>query len=189
MSAQRNATAWFDPIGRPNVWRCVGVGHRVVDAALDHADGERGDGDASVVEDLEELCEAAAALAEQVVLGHPALDERQAVRVGGVPAHLAVRRLHLEAGRARRHDDGGDLTRTGERGDGDERRDRRAGVGDERLLAVDHPLSARRIQRGPRACAAGVGAGVGLGQPEAPRARPAQRSGSHRSCWRGLPNL
>ena len=98
--------------------------------------------------------------------GHPALDEGQAVRVGGVPAHLAVRRLHLVAGRARRHDDGGDLARTGERGDGDERRDRRAGVGDERLLAVDHPLSARRIERGPRARAAGIGAGVGLGQPE-----------------------
>ena len=104
--------------------------------------------------------------------GHPALDERQAVGVRGVPAHLAVRRLDLEAGRAGGDDDRRDLARPGERGDGDERRDRRARVGDERLLAVDHPLPRRLVEPGPGAGAAGVAAGVRLGQPEAAE-RPA----------------
>ena len=50
-----------------------------------------------------------------------------------------------------------------------------AGVGDERLLAVDHPAAVAPL--GPGADAAGVGTGVGLGQAEGPE-RPAlgQRS-------------
>ena len=96
MSAQRKATAWLDPIGRPNVVPLAGVSDRVVDTASEHPDAERGDGDPPVVEDLEELGDPAPALAEQMVLGHSALDERQSVRVGSVPAHLAVRRLHLQ---------------------------------------------------------------------------------------------
>ena len=153
----------------------AGVGDGIVEAASEHADGEGGDGDAPVVEDLEELGEPPPALAEQVVLGHAALDEREPVRVGRVPAHLAVRRLHLEAGRARRDQDRRDLARPGERGHRHHRRDRRAGVGDERLAPVDHPLAARRVVGRPGARPAGVGAGVGLGQPErAERATGAQ---------------
>ena len=59
-------------------------------------------------------------------------------------------------------------------GDRDQRGDRRARVGDERLLAVDHPLAAAVTTVGPLvehrggAGAAGVAAGVGLGQAEAP---------------------
>ena len=63
-----------------------------------HADGERGDGDAALVEDLRGTGRSPRpALAEQVGLGHAAVDEREAVGVGRVPAHLPVRRLHLEA--------------------------------------------------------------------------------------------
>ena len=65
-------------------------------------DGERGDGDPAVVEDGQELGEAPAALAEQVVRRHPAVGEREPVRVGRVPAHLAVRRLDGEARGCRR---------------------------------------------------------------------------------------
>ena len=119
----------------------------------------------------EELGEAATALAEQVVLGHAALDERETVRVGRVPSHLAVRRLHLEARSTRRNDDRRDLVRSGQRRHRDEGCDRRPRVRDERLLAVDHPLATRLVELGPGARAAGVGAGVRLGETE-PAERP-----------------
>ena len=60
-------------------------------------DRQRRDRDAPLVEDLEELGEAPAALPEQVGLGHPGVDEGEPVGVRRVPAHLPVRRLHLEA--------------------------------------------------------------------------------------------
>ena len=69
--------------------------------ALDEAHGQRRDGYPAVVEGGQELLEALPGLAEKVGLGHPAAIEDQAVGVGGVPAHLAVRRLHDEARRAR----------------------------------------------------------------------------------------
>jgi hypothetical protein len=62
----------------------------VVEARLDAADRQRRDGDPAVVEGGEELGVAAAAVAEQVGLGHPAVGEGQAVGVGGVPAELVV---------------------------------------------------------------------------------------------------
>ena len=66
----------------------------------------------------------------------------------------------------------------GARGDGDDRGDVGAGVGDERLGAVDDPLVA--VADGAGAGGAGVGAAVGLGQAEAASARPATRSGRKR---------
>src|SRR3712207_8137638 len=45
----------------------------------------------SDVEDVQELLEAVAARAEQVLLRHDAVRERQRPRVRRVPAHLAVR--------------------------------------------------------------------------------------------------
>ena len=88
--------------------------------------------------------------------------------VGRVPAHLAIRRLHLQPGRAGRDDHGRDLTRPGERGDGDHGRDRRAGVGDEGFLAVDDPLSSGGVGGRSGTCSPGIAAGVGLRQPERP---------------------
>src|SRR3546814_1679780 len=68
----------------------LAVLHAVVEAGLDAADGKRRDGHPPLVEDLEELGEPAASLAEQVGCGHPAAGEGEPVRVGRVPAHLAV---------------------------------------------------------------------------------------------------
>ena len=62
------------------------------------------------------------------------------------------------------------------RGHRDDRGDRRARVGDERLLAVDHPLVRVVVERRGRAGAAGVAAGVGLGEAEAADAS-ARRTG------------
>ena len=56
-------------------------------------------------------------------------------------------------------------------GDRDQRGDGGARVGDEHLLAVDHPLVA--VQLGPGAGGPGVGAGVRLGEPEGAQ-RPAR---------------
>ena len=53
----------------------------------------------------------------------------------------------------------------GARGDGDQAGELGAGVGDELLRAVDDPLAADELGLGPRG--ARVGAGAGLGQPEA----------------------
>ena len=91
-----------------------------------------------------------------------------------------------------------DLAGTGAGGDGDDRRDRRARVGDERLLAVDHPLAGGLVEHGLGAGAAGVAAAVGLGQPERaegppgaqvgqPRAAAAPRCRTGRSGWRRGP--
>ena len=95
--------------------------------------------------------------------------EGEAVGVGGVPSELVVARVDGEAGRAGGHEDGADLRRAvvvGARagGDRDDRREVAAGVGDERLGAVDDPVVA--VAGGAGAGGTGVGAAAGLGQPE-----------------------
>ncbi len=95
------------------------------------------------------------------------------MRVAGVPAELVVRLLRDEAGGARRNDKGGDLGPTvvassGPGGDCHKGRDRRTGVGDELLVAVDHPFAVNEVCLCPRG--AGVGTGTRLGQPEASKA-------------------
>ena len=125
--------------------------------------------------------EAGAARAEQVLLRHAAVGERERARVGGVPAHLPVGLALLVAGRAVGHDEVRDLLRAVaaspvtavmETSPGDVG----AGVGDELLGAVDHPLAV--LQARPRACVAGVRARLRLGQSEGaerlPRAQPRQ---------------
>ena len=66
------------------------VAHRLVDAGLREADGERADRDAALVEGGQELRVAAAALAEHVGRRHPAVLEDELAGVGGVPADLGV---------------------------------------------------------------------------------------------------
>src|SRR5581483_12334507 len=58
------------------------VGEREVIGALRKSDTHRRDGDTAAVEDLEELLEALAALAEEVALRHGAVVERELARVG-----------------------------------------------------------------------------------------------------------
>ena len=142
-----------------------------LEAGLGQADGERRDGDPAVVQGLEELAEAPAARAQQVLLRHPAAGEGQAVGVGRVPAELVVGRLDGEARGAGRHQDRADLgaavlAGAGAGGDGDDRGDVGARVGDERLGAVDDPLAGGLVEPGAGAGGAGVRAGVGLGQAE-----------------------
>ena len=68
MSASLYWMAWNSEIGRPNCLPQLGVTQRGVVGALRHADGERGDGDAAAVENLEAVDEAFAFLAEQLRL-------------------------------------------------------------------------------------------------------------------------
>src|SRR5207248_3728958 len=110
------------PDGPPEGLPVLRVAHALVEAALGQADPEGRDGDAAVVERLEELRESPAAFAEEVLLGDPAVAERQLVRVAGVPSELAVALAHLEALGALRDDDRGDLLAAvrvlaGDRGD------------------------------------------------------------------------
>ena len=119
--------------------------------------------------------EALAPRAEQVGLGDPAVVEGQRVGVTGVPAELVVGRLGGEARRAGRHDDRRDLglrhpggrarRNAGLRGDRDDGRDVRPGVGDELLAAVDDPLAVDEVRLGLRG--AGVRTRARLGETEA----------------------
>src|SRR5581483_12207328 len=70
---------------------------------------ERRHRDATAVEDREELLESLAALAEQVLLGHLGVDERELARVRRAPAHLLVLLRTGEAGGVLRDDDVRDL--------------------------------------------------------------------------------
>ena len=71
------------------------------------------------------------------------------------------------------------VVRAGARGDGDDRGDGGAGVGDERLGAVDDPLAARRARALVRVAPASQPAS-GSVRPKPASARPATRSGSQR---------
>ena len=66
MSAILKAIAWLLPIGAPNACALLGVADGLVDAGLRQPDRERGDRDAALVEDRQEVGVAAAALAQQV---------------------------------------------------------------------------------------------------------------------------
>ena len=57
-----------------------------------------------------------------------------------------------------------------------------AGVGDERLLAVDHPLARAVVEHGRGAGAAGVAAGLGLGEAEAAEGPPGAQVGQPASA-------
>ena len=121
------------------------------------------------------------ALAEQVVLGHPAAAEGQAVGVGDVPAELVVGRLDGETGCAGGDHDRRDLGTTlvvgaGARRDGDDRGDGRAGVGDERLgPSTTHsrrPTSTALVRVAPASLPAS-----GSVRPNAASARPGDEVG------------
>ena len=73
------------------------------------ADGQRRDRDAALVEDAQEVGIAAAALAEQVLFGHPHIVEAQRVGVRGVPADLVVGGFDGESRGGRRNQDRRDL--------------------------------------------------------------------------------
>ena len=148
---------------------------RLVQRSLGESDAHRRDADASAVEDLQELAEAPAARAEQVRCRNTAAVEAQRPGIRCVPAHLAIRLGLLVARRAVLDDEVGDLVVARARGDRHVSRDVGAGVGDELLRAVDDP--AVGVERRARLDVAGVGAGVGLGQPERAELAPGAQVG------------
>src|SRR3954452_5090481 len=144
---------------------------REVVGALREADAHRRDGDATAVEDLQELLEPLAARPEQVALRDARALKAELARVRGAPAELLHRLRDRVAGRSVRDDDVGDLVVAGAGGDRHARRDVGAGVGDEHLRAVDDPFAAVELRGRPRR--ARVRAGIRLRQPE--RGEPAAR--------------
>ena len=88
---------WRVESGSPKTVRFLRVVDGRLEAALRGAGRQRGDRDAALVEDVQEVREPAAALAEQVALGHPGVLEGERMRVGGVPADLVVGGLDGEA--------------------------------------------------------------------------------------------
>src|SRR5438309_1735527 len=99
-SAHLKATAWETTDGAAEGLALSRIGDRLVEAGLGQADGQSGDGDATVVEDGQEVPEALATLAEEVLGRDAAAVEDEAVGVRGVPSHFAVRRLDDEPGGA-----------------------------------------------------------------------------------------
>src|SRR5579872_1928187 len=79
------------------------IAHALVDAALSQPSRQRGYRYPSFIERLQELRIAAAALAQQVLLGHAARIEEQLVGVRGTPANLGVFRCAGQTGRFVRH--------------------------------------------------------------------------------------
>ena len=121
-----------------------------------------------------------AARAQQVLLGHPAAPEHQLPRVRrrASPSSSAVATGRSRRCRSRRR------CSTPRRSPVravivDELRQRRAGVGDEHLGAVDHPLAAVEPRGGSGRT--GVGARARLRQPERAQAAPEARSWSQRA--------
>ena len=108
-------------------------------------------------------------IAEEVLVGHPDVVEVELAGVEAAPADAAHLRSHGEAGRVLLHDEAGEAGLTavdglGARQQRDAERHVGPGVGDEGLATVDQPAAVAPF--GPGADAAGVGTGVGLGEPE-----------------------
>ena len=157
------------PLGR--------VGHRRVDAPVADADAAGGDGVAAEIEGAHRDLEAVADLAEHRIVGNLDRVEGQRRGVGGAEPELAVDLLGREAVGVGRDEEAGEAAmRLGRVGLGEDQRD----VGDvaERdphLLTADPPAAVDPL--GPALHRGGVGAGVGLGQPEASEQIAAAESG------------
>ena len=86
--------------------------------------------DTPMTSEGEELPEAASSDAEQVLGRNPAIVEDEAAGIRSMPAHLPIRRLHLETWGTTRYDYCRDLIVPGAGGDGHNRRQLRTRVGD-----------------------------------------------------------
>ena len=169
MSASLNCTAWNDEIGCPNCAAPAGVLRGQVEHGLGQAEREGGDGDAPDLEGAQELAEAQIGVADQVVVGDLDVVEVQLAGVEAAPPDAAHLRTHGEAGGVPLDDEAGESRAPpfAGLGAGQQRhpeRHVRPGVGDERLGPVDHPAAVP--PHGAGADPPGVGAGVGLGEPE-----------------------
>ena len=87
MSASWKLTPWKLPMAA-ELLAHAGVLQRLLVGALRDAEGEGGDADAPGVEGLEEVDEALAPAAQDVLLGHDGILEDELAGVAGPPAHL-----------------------------------------------------------------------------------------------------
>ncbi len=127
--------------GPAELFAQLGVVQRGVVSALRHADGERGDGDAAAIEDLQAVDEALAAFAQQLGSGKAAVFEDHFAGGAGAQAELVFLLAGAEPGRALFDDEGGDAMLRGG-AVGDRHGDADVGVvrvGGESLGAVEHP--------------------------------------------------
>ncbi len=108
--------AWNSEMGRPNCLRSLEYLQRGVVCALGHADGERGDGDAAAIENLEAVDEAFALLAQQLGGGQAAVFEDHFAGGAGAHAELVFLLAGAEAGRALFDNEGGDAVLRSRRG-------------------------------------------------------------------------
>ena len=92
MSAILNWIAWYVADRLAERVPLLGVAQRLVDAALGQPGGQRGDRHPALVEGLQELGEAPAALRRAGCRRHPDVVEGQLVGVRGAPADLGVAR-------------------------------------------------------------------------------------------------
>ena len=179
-----NWIAWCSPSAAAERLALPGVPDALVHAALGQPGGQRRDRHPALVQDLQELGVAPAALAEQVLGRHPAAGEGELAGIRGAPADLGVLRTGDKSGRPVRNDDRRDLlaavlVAAGDGQHGHQRGDRGTRVGDEGLGAVDHPgltrLPVPLLEPGGSAHAAGdIGSAAGLGQAE--RGQPLPRA-------------
>ena len=187
MSASLAWIAWNFEIGWPNALRSFAYASASSKRALREPEPHRRDADAADVEHVQELLEAVAARAEQVVLRHAAVGERERARVGRVPAHLAVGLALLVAGRAVGDDQVGDLVR------------RRSCAVMQTTPEMSVPALvmncfAPSITHSPSSSRARVltlpasEPASGSVSPKAPRISPAHSRGSHSALCSSLPN-
>ena len=145
------------------------VVRRQVEHRLGQAEGQGCDRDPPDLERSQELAEPHRGIADEVVVGDPDVVEEQFAGVETPPADAAHLRAHREAGGVLLDDEarvGRPLALARLRA-GQQRHPERhvgAGVGDERLPAVDQPAAVARYR--PGRDAARVRTGLGLGQSE-----------------------
>ena len=151
----------------------MGVLDDLFHGAFAQAQGLRGNTDAAAVQGSHGDIEALALLAQQTVCGDAAVLHDQLTGGRTADAHLLFVLADREAGVGALHDESGDLLAGlfgipligDDAGNGDD--DKyigKAGVGDEDLGAVEHPVIA--IQHGNGLLALRVGAGTRLGEAE-----------------------
>ena len=130
--------------GLAELFALLGVFHGGIEGALRHAQGERGDGDAAAIENLQAADEAFAFGAEKIFGGDAAIGENQFGSVAGAQAEFVFFFAGLEAGSSLFDDEGADAVGAfGFVGDGHDHADVGVvAVGVEGFGAVDDPVIA-----------------------------------------------
>ena len=120
---------------------------------------------------MQELCVPATTLAQKICTRDAYIVEEESVSVRCIPADLGVRRRNSKTGSVGRDDDRGEflravILRASHGHDCDETGDIGAGVGNESLGPVDHPLIT--LDLGSCSGCSCVGAATRFGEPKCP---------------------